>query len=631
MTSAPGLAYLPNLEQQMFAREFEKEMEFFELLILMLSKSLPTGSVDITWMEGPGGSRQVLGTTQAMEAACSRSLFWDRVIPSQDFCNIVNQNGRRAAESCGRCENAAEQRACASGRAEIYRCHAGLTDIAVPVLVDGRHIATLYSGQVLSAPPSKAGFEQVVQNVKKLSYIDIQQLEEAYWRVPVVSEEDLKAVVRTLEVFADYLSRLWKRLGDTVRIERQKLRANQLAAKELAYLLLRPEIEDRSRLTQLMKQLRFVQPPNRVMVIRLGGGHDADDLTDVFDVAFTRALQKIEQIAENTPNVAVAYLRARGVCVLFRELTEGSSAGLRARTLAQRVISAVADSSAISVRVGIGGVRSAWQGMSESYHEACLALAGSAEAIVTVEGARQNNSGLTVQTEILGQHLLNGRIEEALVALRSLPLLANRAFGLSSVGDQREALSSALEILCAAALKVGCEADALIRIRSEGLGSLASGITIFDVQSAFLKAGEEIAGEVSASSAGKHEKVVSRVKQMLERRLKQGQPVDSLSLSEAARLLGVSTGHLSRTFKRVTGRTFRDYTLSYRIDYARRLLLDPLNNVSCVSDRCGFSSPAYFARVFRKFSGITPTEYAEDPRRHLGQGTSLTGLDAMSN
>lgn len=630
MTSAPG-AYMPNLEQQMFAREFEKEMEFFELLILMLSKSLPTGSVDITWMEGPGGSRQVLGTTQAIGAACSRYLAWDRLSAGQEFCNIVSQHGQRAEESCTRCENAAEQRACATGHSQIYSCHAGLTDIAVPVLVDGRHIATLYSGQVLSSPPSKAGFEQVVQDVKRLPYVDLQQLEEAYWRVPVVSEENLKGVVRTLEVFADYLSRLWKRLGDTVRVERQKLRANQLAAKELAYLLLRPEIEDRSRLTQLMKQLHFAQPPNRVMVIRLGGGHEADDLADVFDVSLTRALQTIEQVAENTPNVAVAYLRDGGVCVLFRELTEGSSAGLRARTLAQRVISAVADSSAISVRVGIGGVRSAWQGMSESYHEACLALAGSVEAIVTAEGARQNNSGLTVQIEILGQHLLNGRIEEALVALRSLPLLANRALGANSLGDQREALSSALESLCAAALKVGCETDALIHIRAEGLGRLASGITIFDVQSAFLKTGEEIVDEVNASSTGKHEKVVSRVKGILERRLKQGKPVDSFSLSEAARLLGVSTGHLSRTFKRVTGSTFRDYTLSYRIDYARRLLLDPLNNVSCVSDRCGFSTPAYFARVFRKFSGLTPTEYAENPRLHMANRASLTGAGAMSN
>jgi AraC-like DNA-binding protein len=51
------------------------------------------------------------------------------------------------------------------------------------------------------------------------------------------------------------------------------------------------------------------------------------------------------------------------------------------------------------------------------------------------------------------------------------------------------------------------------------------------------------------------------------------------------------------------------------VEHARRLLLDPLNNVSSVSDACGFSTPAYFARVFRKVVGCSPAEYANDPRR----------------
>jgi AraC-like DNA-binding protein len=72
--------------------------------------------------------------------------------------------------------------------------------------------------------------------------------------------------------------------------------------------------------------------------------------------------------------------------------------------------------------------------------------------------------------------------------------------------------------------------------------------------------------------------------------------------------------------------TFREYVLSRRIDFARRLLLDPMNNISGVSDSCGFSTPAYFARVFRKVVGCAPTEYANDPRRRaaVSQRTHLT-------
>jgi AraC-like DNA-binding protein len=69
----------------------------------------------------------------------------------------------------------------------------------------------------------------------------------------------------------------------------------------------------------------------------------------------------------------------------------------------------------------------------------------------------------------------------------------------------------------------------------------------------------------------------------------------------------------------MTNMTFREYVISRRIEFAQRLLLDPLNNISSVSDACGFSTPAYFARVFRKVVGCAPTEYANDPRRRAIQ------------
>jgi hypothetical protein len=147
MATAPGIDFMPIDEQQLYMNEFSKDVEFIQFLILMISKSCATGSVDITWVDALDGQRHVIGTTQAAKAPCSRYLQWDRQYAGQRFCNIVSDYGQRAAESCGVCENAAEKRVGVNGRAQVYRCHAGLTDIAVPVIADGRHIATLYSGQ----------------------------------------------------------------------------------------------------------------------------------------------------------------------------------------------------------------------------------------------------------------------------------------------------------------------------------------------------------------------------------------------------------------------------------------------------------------------------------------------------
>jgi len=97
MASAPGIEFLPVEEQQLFAQEFQKDVEFIQLLILLVGKSCATGSVDITWADVQDGVRQVIGTTQAARSSCSRYLQWTRKDPSQRFCNIFSGCGRRAA------------------------------------------------------------------------------------------------------------------------------------------------------------------------------------------------------------------------------------------------------------------------------------------------------------------------------------------------------------------------------------------------------------------------------------------------------------------------------------------------------------------------------------------------------
>jgi AraC-like DNA-binding protein/ligand-binding sensor protein len=613
------MEFFPNRDQQLFADEFQKEVEFFEFMILMLSKSLPTGSVDITWMDGNTGSRKVLGTAQAAKAACSRYLQWDRQDPSQRFCNIVSDHGYRAAESCAVCENAAEKRVGASGHAQVYRCHAGLTDIAVPVIADGRHIATLYSGQVLTAAPSRDGFQSVRHDVRRLSYIDVNELEKAYWEVPVVSEEDIRHTVEILEVFAGYLSRFWKRLGDSVSMERQKLRATQLAAKEFAYMILRPESEDRFRLLHLMKQLGFAQPPNRAMLIRLKEQDEAGGAASSADVTLTRVLQVVEEIAEKMRNMTVAYLQQHGICIFFREFTEEPSAGMRARSLADCLLREISDRTSVEVRIGIGGARDGWQQIAESFHEACMSLAGSTWRITSCDAPKPVPGDLHAHVQNACDHLAHQRVDDAYSALRALPLLASRCLGTNTIAEHRNFFASVIESLRTAVIKLGCEKESVALIHTEGQSQLGRALTVFDVHAAFLEVIKVLGDEVGRLLIGKNEKLVARVQQMLDHRLNEGGRVDAFSLAEAARALGISTGHLSRTFRKMTNMTFREYTLTRRIEHSCRLLLDPLNNVSAVSQRCGFSTPAYFARVFRQFSGCAPTDYARNPRVPMAQ------------
>jgi two-component system response regulator YesN len=78
-----------------------------------------------------------------------------------------------------------------------------------------------------------------------------------------------------------------------------------------------------------------------------------------------------------------------------------------------------------------------------------------------------------------------------------------------------------------------------------------------------------------------------------------------------ADLLKVSESHLSRLFKEQTGINFLRYLQAYRVNQAITLLQDPRMNITMICTRCGFPTPGYFTKVFRKFMGSTPTQYRD--------------------
>jgi two-component system response regulator YesN len=90
---------------------------------------------------------------------------------------------------------------------------------------------------------------------------------------------------------------------------------------------------------------------------------------------------------------------------------------------------------------------------------------------------------------------------------------------------------------------------------------------------------------------------------------------DKVTIQDIARDLKLSAGHLGRVYSRTSGHTLEEYLIRQRLEMARRLLLDPRLHVAEVADRCGFCNPAYFASVFKKYTGCTPRAYASDPHR----------------
>ena len=78
------------------------------------------------------------------------------------FCALVSQT-HEGCKACGDTESVAMQRAALKQAPQQVYCYAGLTIVAVPVLIGGQHVATLLSGQVLRREPTQRDFAMVAK------------------------------------------------------------------------------------------------------------------------------------------------------------------------------------------------------------------------------------------------------------------------------------------------------------------------------------------------------------------------------------------------------------------------------------------------------------------------------------
>ena len=87
---------------------------------------------------------------------------------------------------------------------------------------------------------------------------------------------------------------------------------------------------------------------------------------------------------------------------------------------------------------------------------------------------------------------------------------------------------------------------------------------------------------------------------------------NEITLSEAAAMAYMEETYFSKKFKKLTGFGFKEYLIYTRIKAAQKMLWQTDVSVTEISDVCGFSSSNYFGDVFRRYVGMSPSEYRKN-------------------
>lgn len=117
----------------------------------------------------------------------------------------------------------------------------------------------------------------------------------------------------------------------------------------------------------------------------------------------------------------------------------------------------------------------------------------------------------------------------------------------------------------------------------------------------------EICSALRNNAAGENDDIVSRACSFIEEHLSD----PNLSVPDVSEAMGVSVQHLSRLFRKKLNITAVEQINTARIDRAKKLILEDGYTVNKVAGEVGYSNNVTFARNFRRYVGMSPSEYRQ--------------------
>ncbi len=619
-------------------QEFKKDLELFEYFLVLLNSSSPIRNVELMWAE----DLELFDPTQRPRVNTGDALVQLQVngsaapgrsspSPSTHFCDLVHGFGAHEEQTCARSDKPAKERCRATGRSHVYPCHVGLTDIAVPVICEDRYLGTLFSGQVLTEPPTAEGFARVRDALQGQPHIDMARLEDAYFRVPLVTTAQLAEMVRMMEVFARYLSNAWKRLEIMREFQQMRERELSLDRRELAEMLLSGQMNEndengREALSTLARNLGLEKFPDRVLLLRLQDAAERPGPEVIAaekvgsQLALGRIAHMLEDRCHNWPNTIATTVTPGVMCIFTSHKARTvSHERLLLDEMAQALLRTARSQGLMSARIGISAPHARPGELLRAYHEAASALDSGHSTLNWFESLpeRQQQPAQALAKVLKALQAA----EPAAVAAALREFLAAAAPSGSSLGQLQQTrglLTWACEHLTREVAALGAGAVPLNASRERAIQIIMGSPNSLAMAEAFRSFVEQLRQQVVQLFSQRDQKIVSET----QRLVREIGP-DKATIHNIAQNLKLSAGHLGRVYSRTAGHTLEEFLIRQKLEMGKRLLLDPRLHVAEVADRCGFCNPAYFASVFKKHMHCTPRAYAQQPQR-WGAAESLT-------
>lgn len=138
------------------------------------------------------------------------------------------------------------------------------------------------------------------------------------------------------------------------------------------------------------------------------------------------------------------------------------------------------------------------------------------------------------------------------------------------------------------------------------LDQLARIKDIDQLRNCILKVVKDAAEQVSMVLNNTSNNIVNLIKKNVQERYS-----ENLTIQDLGKEFFITPNYICLLFKKETGDTFTNYLTKVRVDKAKEFLKDLKFKMYEVAEKVGYKDPDYFAKVFKKYTGVTPSEYRE--------------------
>ncbi|MGN0613870.1 MAG: helix-turn-helix domain-containing protein [Porcipelethomonas sp.] len=216
-----------------------------------------------------------------------------------------------------------------------------------------------------------------------------------------------------------------------------------------------------------------------------------------------------------------------------------------------------------------------------------------------------NARSFSIEKDII-KKVMNGDVEGLIDGASKIPAVSSGNLAQHLVRHQKNFFIKLETIVSRAAIDAGLDIDEIASVEEMYITKCESLENIDRIKNLQYHMILDYADRVRKHHKynGNNYKIINEIAKYIRDNIS-----EPIKTSDIAAFLGKSRGTVTTEFKNKTGMNLSDFINLKKIQEAQELLFETDIDISAISSFLGFSSQSHFCKVFKRVTGMTPTEY----------------------